>query len=201
MYFPVRPPDHPTTGGRLDTSHIMTMPRTDDDEGDSDEIELTFITAALYSIALYNDWLGDKASTMLRDQIRAQLRLNRSLPLSKQRPTWHEFTDRITPQHFRRMFRMPLPAFTKLCSRLTDKVGESIFRPESYLITQGVLEQKPAYALNSLGGYIPGEVKVALALRMLSGSSYLDLGPLFLVSSSSVYNSLDFFVHALLENL
>lgn len=51
------------------------------------------------------------------------------------------------------------------------------------------------------GGLIPGEVKVAISLRLLAGGSYLDLMPLFHVSVPHIYVIFDEFLVWVLKTL
>ena len=66
-------------------------------------------------------------------------------------------------------------AFDRLCERICRNIGEEDYRPERSIISP---------ATNKA---IPGEVKTALSIRMLAGGSYLDLVPLFEVSSTHLY--------------
>ena len=126
----------------------------------------------------------------LNAHIREQRRLCRSLPAEKTRPTWMGFWNRVSDSHFRRQFRMTRHAFTHLCNVLCTAVGVETFRPENM-----VLPATSNSASNeSRGGLIPGEVKVAIALRLLSGGSYLDLMPLFDVSNPHIYVIFDDFL-------
>jgi hypothetical protein len=128
-------------------------------------------------------------SKLLQDHIREQRRLCRSLPSEKTRPTWMEYCNRVPASHFRKQFRMTRDAFTNLCSRLRDAVGEAKFRPENALI-----QTRNSASLFRRGGLIPGEIKVALSIRLLAGGSYLDLMPLFDVSTPRIYVILDEFL-------
>ena len=97
------------------------------------------------------------------------------------RPTWTEENKRISDKHFYRLFRMTRPCFNKLCARIENAVGEKEFKSETYI--DGLKKAKHTSlessmyhaALNGTGGYIPGEIKVAIALRILAGASYLDM--------------------------
>jgi hypothetical protein len=46
---------------------------------------------------------------------------------------------------------------------------------------------------------ISGQIKVAVSIRMLAGGSYLDLVPLFQISTSHLYQVLDDFLHWVLK--
>ena len=66
------------------------------------------------------------------------------------------------------------PTFKKLCDKICDAVGENVFRPEC----------------NCPSGFIPGEIKCGISIRILAGGSYLDLiGREYgLIQPGSVYN-------------
>ena len=97
------------------------------------------------------------------------------------RTTWADENKRISDKHFYRLFRMSRPCFNILCTRIETAVGEKEFKSEKYI--QGLTElghttlesSMCQAAINGIGGYIPGEVKVAIALRLLAGASYLDM--------------------------
>jgi len=126
--------------------------------------------------------------------IRQIKRLNRSRPKKKVRPTWNSFMRRVSPVHFRRMFRMPVATFEKLCDDACNRMTEEIFRPEAFLLHGGMSDQPTSRPLQHQGGYVPGEVKAAVSLRLLAGGSYLDLVPLFDVVKSQVYEAFDSFL-------
>jgi DDE superfamily endonuclease len=149
---------------------------------DDDDLQLLMLIVHLLDMQL--DDLLEGLESVLMVHIREQHRLNRSLPNEKSRPTWDAFSNRISSTHFRRMFRMNLEAFTALCNRITKSVGVDRFRSEEYLSRQ----QEELDEDDRIIPYIPGEIKVAISLRMLAGGSYLDLVPLFEVSTSHVYN-------------
>mmetsp|Transcript_29769 Transcript_29769/g.45643 ORF Transcript_29769/g.45643 Transcript_29769/m.45643 type:complete len:148 (+) Transcript_29769:322-765(+) len=90
---------------------------------------------------------------------------------------------------------MPRQCFEKLCYTIRDRVGKKVFKSEAYLeelnagTTGTVSERKMHVAQSNVsGGFVSGEVKGALALRMLAGGSYLDLSLLFDISCSASYN-------------
>jgi hypothetical protein len=149
---------------------------------DDDDLQLLMLIVHLLNMQL--DDLLEGLESVLMVHIREQHRLNRSLPNEKRRPTWDAFSNRISSTHFRRMFRMNLEAFTALCNRITKSVGVDRFRSEEYLSRQ----QEELDEDDRIIPYIPGEIKVAISLRMLAGGSYLDLVPLFEVSTSHLYN-------------
>ena len=129
--------------------------------------------------------------SLLSDHLREQQRLNRSLPCEKQVLTWAEFCSRITLQHFRRMFRMLKESFNRLCTKIIDCVGKERFHPES------ACDSSDNTSTTSNGKKtvtFPGEVKVAIGIRMLLGRSYLDILPLFQVLMAWFYVIFDDFL-------
>ena len=89
------------------------------------------------------------------------------------------------------MFRMSRPCFQLLCERITSKVGEKKFKSEKYIDAFLIQPDNPfksrvammhnAHA-NTSGGYVCGEVKLAITLRLMAGGDALDLGALFDIS-------------------
>ncbi len=71
---------------------------------------------------------------------------------------------------------MPLEAFKLLCDNISAKIGVDKFRNEKYILEN-----------HGNKGWVAGEVKVAVSLRMLAGAAYLDLVPLFSVSTTHLY--------------
>lgn len=78
--------------------------------------------------------------------------------------------------------------FEELCYSIKEAVGEDSFKSEDYLITNRNKCVK-AHTI-TCGGYICGEVKLAITLRMLSGASYLDIEKLFSITFNSAYRVL-----------
>jgi hypothetical protein len=108
----------------------------------------------------------------------------------------------FSDKQFRRMFRMSLESFDKLCVKICDTVGEKEFKPESTLISQNnpsstttaigedpTTKRKGLGAIDSSGGPLSGEVRVAIFLRILSGASYLDLMVIFEVTHDPIFRS------------
>jgi hypothetical protein len=103
----------------------------------------------------------------------------------EQRKKWSAFVTMLPDKVFKRMFRMSKLSFERLCIILCDEVGEEKFRSESYLATRDVPRTNDATMF--YGGYISGEIKVAIALRMLAGSSYLDLLLVYCIGRTQIY--------------
>ena len=79
--------------------------------------------------------------------------------------------------------------FKQLCTKIEEVIGEDVFKSEEYIKgledgTRGTaLHQKMHKAHMKLdGGFLSGQTKVAIALRMLAGGSYLDLAMIFDIS-------------------
>ena len=75
------------------------------------------------------------------------------------------------------MFRMTKPCFNKLCTSIIDVVGEREFKSEQYL-NNHISGFYIPHNVGS-GGYISGEVKLAISLHLLAGASYLDVEKIF----------------------
>ena len=99
----------------------------------------------------------------------------------KKRTTWAKENDRISDRMFYRLFRMHKPCFNALCSRIERAVGEKTFKSERYIenlqkLGNSTQESRMYHAHCKLtGNYIPGEVKLAITLRLLAGASYFDM--------------------------
>ena len=76
---------------------------------------------------------------------------------------------------------MKLEVFTELCRKTSMRIGKEEFRLEECLLETGTGRK------DGTNSFIPGEVRVAVSIRMLAGGSYLDLVPLFDVSTSGLY--------------
>jgi hypothetical protein len=125
---------------------------------------------------------------------------NRTL---RQRTSWSRFQTRLTDKQFRRYFRMERECFEYLCQRIIANVGEGEFKSEEYLneLKHGYVEGVKVKDTNianahthSTGGFVSGEVKLALTLRLLAGGSYMDLALLFDVGFSTAYEILHYVI-------
>ena len=102
---------------------------------------------------------------------------------------------------------MPRGCFDQLCETIKNDVGEKAFKSEQYLedLKTGLvgtpIERKMYMAhLKHGSDYLCGEVKLALALRMLAGGSYLDLSLIFDVYSTSTHRVLKHVVKKWINN-
>lgn len=138
-----------------------------------DKQDLAPLVSVLMLIQEETEALMGRLETLLMLHIREQRGLVRSLPADKQRVLWSRFVDQISSRHFRRMFRMELAVFMKLCERVCQRIGKKSFKPEAY-----VLEHPRSSNLLS------GEVKMAVCMHMLAGASHLDLVPSFSIGTS-----------------
>ena len=78
------------------------------------------------------------------------------------------------------MFRMTRDYFQLLCNTIIAGIGEASFKSEAYI--DAFLKGKNAmYKANvqTTGGYIAGEVKLAITLRILGGGNALDIAVIF----------------------
>ena len=101
----------------------------------------------------------------------------------KQRISWSYVCQRISDKQFRRMFRMTRGCFDLLCSRIIISIGEKSFKSESYIdaFLKGKDRMFDAHEKTS-GGYISGETKLCITLRLLASDDVNDLGVLFDIS-------------------
>ena len=87
---------------------------------------------------------------------------------------------------------MTRPCFHKLTKRIEKAVGEKEFKSENYIkkmkeLGTTTMESRMYNARKHTNGDdIPGEVKVAMTLRLLAGASYLDMFLWFNVSPNHV---------------
>ena len=109
----------------------------------------------------------------------------------RQRRSWWHFRNSMSSNRFKRYFHMSKECFELLCEKIIENEGEDVFKSEDYLNEQlcnGGLESNLMRAhRETTGGFICGEIKLALALRLLAGGSYLDLSLLFETGSSYAY--------------
>ena len=159
-----------------------------------DTVEILLLLLTLQAIDVQLCALIESLDSVLVQHIREQRRLNRSLPIEKKRVTWAHFLTVISDTHFRQMFRMSEPVFTKLCGLICEQVTEDQFRPEAYLLKKKGNDEEELKL-------IAGEVKIAVSIRLLAGGSYLDLVPLFGVSSSHLYNVFEQFLQWIISTL
>jgi hypothetical protein len=103
------------------------------------------------------------------------------------RKTFTEITDSPTGTQFRRMFRMPRTTFVKLCTQVSESVGDDVFKSENKTRSR----KKTDNATKFRGGEIFGEVRMAAYLRIMSGASYLDIFMIYDMKTKQIYNSFE----------
>ena len=121
--------------------------------------------------------------------------------IKRKRMSFHKFKDYLSDRQFRRMFRMPKKCFEELCYSIREKVGEDEFKTEENLhSTSSTLSGNKRKIFRaheeSTGGFICGEVKLALSLRVLSGGAYQDLALIYGVGETYTYE----IFHDVMEN-
>ena len=139
-------------------------------------------------------------SRLVTKYINHKVKLSRSrsrvakMRKKKKRMLWSVFVESLTDTQFRRMYRMSRDCFGKLCNLVEEKVGEDKFKSESYL--SRLANEKTALGRMAnaneatTSGFISGEVKLAITLRMLEGGSYLDLFLIYDVFETHAYTIL-----------
>ena len=97
----------------------------------------------------------------------------------KVRVRWDDISQRMGDYQFRRMFRMTRECFSSLCHSIIGAIGESKFKSQHYI--DAFLSSTNIYNAHVLttGGYISGEVKLAITIRLLAGGDALDLAIIF----------------------
>ena len=138
-------------------------------------------TISVQALALIEILCARHVEKSKRKSIAAKTRM------PKQRTTWKAFVETLSDRHFCRMFRMDKECFVLLCSDIEHAVGSEKFCSEFFLEN----EQKKtnifsAHSATS-GGFIPGEIKLAITLHVLAGGSYLDIASIFSVSITYVH--------------
>ena len=113
----------------------------------------------------------------------------------RKRKSWKDFEASLNDRQFRRMFRMSRNCFKHLCNRIERNVGDHVFKSEEFLqqLKAGRLGEEKQRKMfhaheKSTGGFISGEIKLALTIRLLAGGSYLDLSPLYEVGFTYPYS-------------
>ena len=128
----------------------------------------------------YLDLKASEKSILLR-----KAALNRR---TKTRYKWSDINLRISDNHFRRMFRMTRKCFELLSQTIINNIGANNFKSEEYIDLFLDNEFCPLgnrshimyrAHCHTCGGYISGEIKLAVTLRLLAGGDALDLSLIF----------------------
>jgi hypothetical protein len=166
--------------------HMLSLELLEDEE-------LLLLLLVLQLLEQHAEEIVEKLERLAMEQEREEQRLLCKLPRVRSRVSWKAFTEMISPRHFQRMFRMTLPVFSLLCKRIEESVGEDQFRSKEYLANKLAKRKRKRRSKKTLPP-IAGEVKLGICIRMLAGGSYLDLVPLFDLSSSHLYNVFTIFL-------
>ena len=87
------------------------------------------------------------------------------------RTSWIEYMSKMRDKLFRKRFRMTKHCFQLLCLKIIKGIGEEEFKSEQYLASQVAQNTKLGKMLmahqKTSGGFICGEVKLAITLRIL----------------------------------
>ena len=103
----------------------------------------------------------------------------------KVRKPWSYVDDILSDRQFRRMFRMTRECFDLLVDKIKISIGEKRFKSESYIDCFLNHPGQMQYAnVRTTGGFISGETKLGITLRLLAGGDALDLGLIFDISSN-----------------
>lgn len=121
----------------------------------------------------------------------------------RQRKSWKSFAAYLTERQFRRYFRMSKSVFQDLCNNIVDIVGQDEFKSEEYI--DDIMNSRPrvgsanniflAHAA-STGGFVSGEIKLGLTLRILGGGTYMDMAMIFETSFNHAHK---IFKHVVVE--
>jgi len=76
--------------------------------------------------------------------------------------------------------------FDLLCHQIDAAIGARVFKSEMFQNNGGMKSEKTFTAQQHTGGFIPGETKLVVTIRLLAGGSCLDLIPLFGLAKSTV---------------
>ena len=191
MTASVRPPSHPSRGRtkkvygkKKNYNRSKKIYRSSTDPSITTTSSVTRkMTLTIVALSIFFTLVGASAEVFsyfigkyARSNFYSYLAKNHEV---RARRTWAEEDGRFSDRMFYRLFRMTRPCFRKLCKKIERAVGEKTFKSEQYLENlkreggQSTKEASMHHA--SRDEWIPGEVKVAIALRILAGASYLDI--------------------------
>lgn len=111
-----------------------------------------------------------------------------------QRDSWSVFQRRLNDVQFCWYFCMEREFFANVCECIRTNVGNHNFKSESYLdgfVAGCIMQGHPSNILHEheqkAGGFVSGEVKLALTLKLLVCGLYMNLALMFGVCSSIAY--------------
>jgi hypothetical protein len=159
-----------------------------DDNSVLAELGLLFVTLEMVSSHLeeQENLLQSLLHKVGKDENKERHRQSqkKDTPQPSQR-TFHEITQRMLEKTFQRTFRMQQKSFYKLSALIAKSVGEDKFRSETCTRAEKYTHEATEFR----GGEISGELRLGLLLRLMTGSSYLDLLMIYGVSQGAVYQS------------
>lgn len=158
----------------------------DDGGAVMDALDMAFLLILLQIAQVQLSALQARLFHCLDEIKKEERRASRSKPTCRARSSWAEWSSAVSDTIFRRMFRMPRDSFNKLCELIEDKIGKDVFKSESWLAER--VMPRTNDATDSLGGFVSGQFKIAVMLRILAGASYLDLLQQYCISTASVYS-------------
>jgi hypothetical protein len=159
-----------------------------DDHTILSELNLLLVTLELVSSHLDDQetWVQQLLDKLRKEEKQEVYRQNRTREVEKpKRKTFMDITQRLSERQFQRTFRMQRKSFYKLSAMISNTIGDDEFKSETTTTREST---KTRSATDFHGGDISGELRLGIFLRMLAGSSYLDLFMIFGVSNSSIYN-------------
>ena len=145
---------------------------------------------------LNNQYFTTVVDTVIECIVAPHVRWSRVNSITSQRrrmrvrKSWAAFSDWLTDRQFRRYFRMSKVLFHQLVDDICAAVGTNVFKSEQYIqqqIDDNLLfpdQSKNIFKAHhdSTGGFVSGEIKLAITLRILGGATYLDCSLFFEVS-------------------
>jgi hypothetical protein len=147
------------------------------------ELSLLLVTLELVSSHLDDQetWVQQLLDKLRKEEKQEVCRQNRTSEVEE--PKRKTFTD-ITQRLSEREFCMQRKYFYKLSAMISITIGDDEFKSE----TTTREWTKTSSATDFHCGDIFGELSLGILLRMLAGSSYLNLFMIFDVSNLSIYN-------------
>ena len=104
---------------------------------------------------------------------------SRAKPNVHPRRTFNQLANTLSTRQFRRMFRMNIDSFDRLCNCIISKVGDDVFKSEEFLLfgtpttgsTAHAGRTQTRNASEELGGILSWELKLAIMLCLMAGAS------------------------------